>query len=323
MDSTTIPAEDWTPGRLLSLKTDQIPEDFRLDYKGADALPLPKMPGDVKEAKRAEIGKDVTAFANSDGGVIIYGIREAVQAKGRAVPGEFDPVSTADVSRDQLAQLIAAHSEPTLVGFRVHPVQVPGQDDPSQVCYVVEIPKSDTAHMASDGRYYYRNEATTKQMRDWQVRDAMNRRKFPKFSLDIQKHWTFHQNDCPKLQLWVQIANNSGVTARLYRITVKWPKTLHGHDTTISTKASPSHPIFGPSTLHDFVATDGAFGPYFPGFIIDLMAEIICPRASATALFQMRESNEEHLEIEMFADDMPMQTERIAIKQIREREGSL
>ena len=42
-------------------------ESIHLDYKASDA---------VERSKRSEITKDVSAFANSDGGVLVYGVGE-------------------------------------------------------------------------------------------------------------------------------------------------------------------------------------------------------------------------------------------------------
>ena len=45
----------------------QVQESLHLDYKGSDA---------IDGNKKIEISKDVSAFANSDGGAIVYGITE-------------------------------------------------------------------------------------------------------------------------------------------------------------------------------------------------------------------------------------------------------
>lgn len=325
MSETATQSQDaeWTTHRLQELLAQQVPEDFRLDYKGKNSLPLPVMTGDVKHAKRQEIGKDATAFANSDGGVIIYGIKEGKLSDGRPVPLEFEPISLGDISRDQLAQIIADKSEPTLIGVRVIPVQSPSQSDPSMVCFVVVVPPSNTAHMAGDGCYYFRNEAITSKMHDWQVRDAMNRIKFPKFKIEAKKFWTFDRNSKPELRLWVKIENVSGVIAKLYRITVRWPKSLLSFGTDIRTDVMPFDPLFSPNTSHDFIARDDPFGPYFPGFSLEIVSQIITSTASAYALLKMKEHVPEHLEIEIFADNMPMQIQRLLINDIPEQQAGL
>src|SRR5690349_16195771 len=61
--SPAMEAEPWTIDRVQRMIADGIEESLHLDYKAAGAL--------VKRPeKKSEIVKDVTAFANSDGGVI-------------------------------------------------------------------------------------------------------------------------------------------------------------------------------------------------------------------------------------------------------------
>ena len=52
---------------ILEMISLQIQENLHLDYKASAAL---------SHSKRDEISKDVSAFANSDGGLIIYGVTE-------------------------------------------------------------------------------------------------------------------------------------------------------------------------------------------------------------------------------------------------------
>jgi predicted HTH transcriptional regulator len=52
---------------LINLKQE---ESLQLDFKRAESL-------DSTERRKAEISKDVSAFANSAGGTIVYGIGES------------------------------------------------------------------------------------------------------------------------------------------------------------------------------------------------------------------------------------------------------
>jgi len=60
--------KDYTQAELESLITNRVEENLNLDYKGADAL----YNIDGKIDRSLEISKDVSSFANSDGGIIIY-----------------------------------------------------------------------------------------------------------------------------------------------------------------------------------------------------------------------------------------------------------
>lgn len=54
---------------LEQLISNEIEENLHLDYKSAGAL-------SKIDKKKDEITKDVSALANSDGGIIVYGINE-------------------------------------------------------------------------------------------------------------------------------------------------------------------------------------------------------------------------------------------------------
>lgn len=72
------PAWEWTEADIDHLIRDQRPEDLGLDYKKSEAL---------DKTKKDEISKDVSAMANSAGGVLIYGLDESTMQSG---PIRFD-----------------------------------------------------------------------------------------------------------------------------------------------------------------------------------------------------------------------------------------
>ena len=59
----------WTKQKLDQMIADKVEESLAVEYKRADALAK-------TDGKKADITKDVSAFANSSGGVLIYGIAE-------------------------------------------------------------------------------------------------------------------------------------------------------------------------------------------------------------------------------------------------------
>lgn len=154
---------------------DQIEENHRLEYKAAGSL--------VKTDKaRREITKDVSAMANADGGLVIYGVSE--HPEYRHLPEKIDPVDRAQISKEWLEHNIN-NIQPPIRGVEVYPIPV-SIDDPNLAIYVVEIPQSDTAHQATDCKYYYRFNFEAEPMTDTQVRDVMGRSKHPKIELSFQ-----------------------------------------------------------------------------------------------------------------------------------------
>src|SRR5687767_1337170 len=83
-----------------------IKEDVHLDYKESRAID----PG-----KKDEIAKDVSAFANSDGGLIIYGVVEDNNLPIRVDVGVEHRIYT----RERLEQIIASNITPKIDGIRI------------------------------------------------------------------------------------------------------------------------------------------------------------------------------------------------------------
>lgn len=115
----------WTLDRIQQLIRDNVEESLSLEYKGADALSR-------SDGKKAEIVKDVSAFANSSGGVLIYGVAEFHEREQRHRPERIDPVNRREYSKEWLEQVIQS-IQPRIDGIVIEPVNV----ENASVCYVV------------------------------------------------------------------------------------------------------------------------------------------------------------------------------------------
>ncbi len=172
----------WTEVELQQHITDAIPESLNLDYKASGSLAK-------TNDKRAEITKDVSAMANSDGGVIIYGISEDRNVTP-PVPGQITPVDASVISKEWLEHVIN-NIRPRLTGFVIHPVQL--SSAPNHFAYVVEIPQSTTAHQAMDKRYYKRFNFESAAMEDYEIRDVMARSQHAQIELKFQIRMTYER----------------------------------------------------------------------------------------------------------------------------------
>ena len=92
-------AKIWTQAKLQNFIDSQIEESLTLEYKSAEAL-------DRNETKKKEITKDVSAMANSAGGIIVYGIREFDQENKRHLPERITPVDRRAFPREWVEQII-------------------------------------------------------------------------------------------------------------------------------------------------------------------------------------------------------------------------
>lgn len=160
--------EIWDLARLQKYIDNEIEESLTLDYKASGAL-------QKSDGKKKEITKDVSAMANSAGGLIIYGISEYQQPDDKKhLPEKFDPVCLSEYSKEWLEQVIM-NIRPRIDGIIIHPVHV----EENQVIYVVDIPQSNLAHQATDHRYYKRFNFQSVPMEDHEIRDVNNRSNIP------------------------------------------------------------------------------------------------------------------------------------------------
>ncbi len=163
--------------QLQDLINQQVEENIHLDYKASGSL-------SKSDGKKKEITKDVSAFANSDGGTIIYGIKEFDDAEKRHLPESISPVIRQDYSKEWLEQVINSGIQPKIQGVTITPIPI--ENSAEKVVYIVNIPKSSTSHQASDFRYYKRYNFESIPMHDYEVRDVMNRDKFPVIDLAFE-----------------------------------------------------------------------------------------------------------------------------------------
>lgn len=162
---------------LQSLIDNEIEESTELEYKSSFAI-------DNKKWKE-ELAKDVSAMANANGGTIIYGIRQ--KEGGRSVPSKLMPVSYENMSKDRLSQLLSSNIQPVIEGIEISIIP----NDENGGFFIVEIPKSSTAHQNKISHLYYkRRNARIEVMEDYEIRDVMNRSKHPVIELEFVLHKT-------------------------------------------------------------------------------------------------------------------------------------
>jgi len=201
-------ARNWTESRLQNFITSEIEESLTLEYKSAEAL-------DRNETKKKEITKDVSAMANSAGGVIVYGIREFEQDNRRHLPERITPVDRRAFPREWVEQIIQA-IRPRIDGILIHSIQLgSGEND---VAYVIEIPQSNTAHQASDHRYYKRFNFQAVPMEDYEIRDVMFREQTPNIVLNFLIQITPEANN-----LVIEARNNGSAFAQYVAVFLDAP----------------------------------------------------------------------------------------------------
>jgi hypothetical protein len=151
---------------LQRLIDDEIAESLTLDYKRAQAL--------AKDSpSRDELCKDVSAFANSAGGQIVYGIPEKdhkPQPLDTGVPNDT-------IDREWIERVIDSRVHPRIEGLVITPIPY----DANHTGYVISIPQAlaRAPHQAPDKKYYKRQNFQSVPMEDYEIRDALRRASTP------------------------------------------------------------------------------------------------------------------------------------------------
>lgn len=159
------PTSDWDEEYLKELIKLGEQESLTLDYKASAALKN-------QDKEKNDLAKDVSAFANSAGGVLLYGMLE-----NKHVPIAVDSgVDRNAITKEWLESIIKSYIHPLVDGLLIKQIDLTGKGQ-SQVAYAIGVPQatSHAPHQAKDHKYYKRSNFESKPMEDYEVRDAMRR----------------------------------------------------------------------------------------------------------------------------------------------------
>ena len=181
------PVSEWDENFILGLPLGEF--DW-FEAKGRRALDL-TLPGVNESHVRETLSKAVSAFANSGGGALIYGLRNPQAAQGKWLVDDGGvSVSIKGDTREWLETVIPNLVDFPLATFNVYIVLPSGphsQIQPGQGLFVVDIPDSSAApHQASDNRYYVRVAGRSRPIGHRLVADIMGRRQYPRIELSFE-----------------------------------------------------------------------------------------------------------------------------------------
>lgn len=294
-------SQNWKEEDLQSLVKNKIEEDSDLDYKDSRSL---MMGG----KEMTELSKDVSSFANSSGGIIIYGISE-----NKHVPEKIDEgCNPTEITKEWLEQVIQGRIRPRIEGVDINPVSL-DITSPGRVAYVVTIPQGVTAHQAYDKKYYKRFNFNAEPMYDYEIRDVMNRVKVP--NVQPKFEYTFYDS---RRVLLVSLVNEGEIGARNIKLSFLWPTTAKRVDDVRGFEKRPNENFEGemfekfevlllnrflfPNDIIKLFEFDFAFH-----FVLDEKDSSDLDAALAKKLF---------LKWDVWADNMPVRSGRLEIYDI-------
>lgn len=174
---------------LENLIENKIEEGGELEYKSSGAL-------EKSDKVKSEIAKDVSAMANAAGGLIIYGIKEFDEKDKKHLPEKITPIDRIKFSREWLEQVINSNISPKIPDLKIISISLDGENGAS---YVVEVPQGNTAHQNNvDCKYYRRYNFEVVPMKDYEIRDVMNRVSHPlvelEFEIEAEDHYEYRSD---------------------------------------------------------------------------------------------------------------------------------
>jgi hypothetical protein len=162
-----------TKADLEALHTGNVKEGISLEYKASPAI-------DKKDdEKKREMARDISAFANADGGQIVYGMNE----KDHEPAGLDDGVDGKAYPEIWFEQVLQQHITPAIPGLRIRHIPLVKP----MVAIVIDVPSTKAdPHQVSDGRYYRRHNYNRLIMEHYEVRDAMRRATDPALVIEFE-----------------------------------------------------------------------------------------------------------------------------------------
>lgn len=202
---------------VLDLVKHKAEENIYTEFKSGRAL-------EKGSIKPHEIAKDVSAFANADGGRLFFGLDELDHRAS-----SISYVDGREVTKEYLEQIINDNIQRKITGLIIDAVRMDGNLE--KTVYIVTIPRSkDAPHKCRDG-YYKRQNYRVMEMEEYEVRDSYHRVEMTRLSIlepmvsDMSMQGTIHNynGSCTFM-----IQNTGPTIEKLYKSEIHFPQDAIG-----------------------------------------------------------------------------------------------
>jgi hypothetical protein len=186
--SLSRPVTELTFDDIQVLVDNQEPESVTLEYKREI---------DTSARGKKELAKDVSAMANSQGGLLIIGLDE--QDHRPKIPDHFVGRMLGQQKVEEWLDQVLNSNVQQRVNVRIKPVPVPGK--PGKCVVVVHVPPSPSVpHMVTaqnDNRYYVRHNCEVLPAEEYEIRDMFERGRRMRGEVEqyLRKHGFFEPDD--------------------------------------------------------------------------------------------------------------------------------
>jgi hypothetical protein len=198
--------EVFTPEIIEEIINSNLEESINIEFKSVDAL-------SKENSVKKEISKDVSAFANSDGGTIFYGINEKDH-----VASSYSFIDGTVFTKEWLENIIISTIQPKIDGLIISPIRF--ENDLKKTIYVVKIPQSNSApHINGDKKYYRRFNFQSVPMEEYEIRNLYLRQRESKIDYhNIIIYLLNKQDNCYHFRLEIQVTNGGNYICEKYRV---------------------------------------------------------------------------------------------------------
>ncbi len=196
----------------------KLGEDLHLDCKRKANAQSP----DLELSDKKSLAATISAFANSEGGLLLWGV-DAREVDGvDCLIGKY-PIPSVTAFKSNIEHAIADLISPPVPGLEI--VEIPNTADATSGYLAIMVPLSERRpHIArhkGERAFYFRNGHKSEMMEVFQVRDQMLRRTIPKLEFDIDVRvahedmdYSARQFSLVSVALELVLRNNSEVSAR-------------------------------------------------------------------------------------------------------------
>lgn len=305
-------AIDWTLEDIRAILASGEPENVSLEYKASLAV------GEWTERNRNELAKDLCAFANSAGGIMIIGIGE-IEHKPAVID---DGVDTRKASKEAIESALAARISPRIDGLTIK--EIPNPEKPDYSYFVLGIPRSMRApHMCNAfHRYYKRYNFECVPMEHYEVEDVRRRQSEPSltFICELQPLDQPLADGRRPYTLLAGVRNEGSVTAHDVLVRLYIPRWIVGQ-VTWSPNGTHQATVYNGMEVYrfDVYVRDNA-GP-IPIFPRDDQPYLITRGTSRRIVLHLPELTHPDFEqariiAQLFADGMRMRSAEVTVKQL-------
>jgi hypothetical protein len=208
--SSILDKTEFTQDDILEIISSKLEESINIEFKSAGAL------SHIQSMKK-EISKDVSAFANSDGGLIFYGIEE-----NNHVASSVSYIDGNDFTKEWLENVITSTIQKRIENLKIIPVRF--DDDMTKTVYVVKVPKSpNRPHINGDKKFYRRYNFQSVAMEEYEVRDSYfkiseSRAVIDNYIVKMDREELTNDLDYYNFKIEVHVGNDGNFLADKYKI---------------------------------------------------------------------------------------------------------